>query len=200
MPRARIAASRHRVLVAIAVCYLVGFLAYGLVTGADLTIPYVLLVAAGGYFLCRAEPPEGFSGIVLAGMTLWGFGHLLGGLVGIGDDRTVYNAVLGGHLHADNIVHFIGFGTAGLVWYEATRPWLRADAGHELGIWAAVWLAGMGVGALNEVVEFFVTLVNPDSNVGGYHNTGRDLVANMLGAAVAGLIAVRRTRESAALG
>ena len=45
--------------------------------------------------------------------------------------------------------------------------------------------AGLGFGALNEVVEFFVTLLVPESNVGGYVNTGWDLVANLVGATIA---------------
>lgn len=51
----------------------------------------------------------------------------------------------------------------------------------------------MGIGALNEVLEFIATLVLVDTNVGGYRNTGRDLIANLLGAAVAGIIAARRS-------
>lgn len=58
-----------------------------------------------------------------------------------------------------------------------------------------VWLFGMGIGALNEVVEFAIALNVEESNVGGYLNTGRDLVANMLGAAVAGAIVARRVRS-----
>jgi hypothetical protein len=192
MPPARAAARRHPLVVAVFAAYLTAFFVYGLATGADLTVPYVLIVGAGGYLVARLEPPSGYSTIVLVGLSLWAAGHLAGGTVGIADDRTLYNAVIGGRLHFDNVVHFVGFGTAALAWWEATRPWLRADAGHRLGVAMAVWLAGMGVGALNEVVEFVATLALPDTNVGGYHNTGRDLIANMLGAAVAGLIAARR--------
>ncbi|MFV1996026.1 MAG: hypothetical protein ACC661_11380 [Verrucomicrobiales bacterium] len=46
----------------------------------------------------------------------------------------------------------------------------------------------MGFGALNEVVEFVATLTLPNTNVGGYVNTGWDLVANLLGCALAALI------------
>jgi hypothetical protein len=41
---------------------------------------------------------------------------------------------------------------------------------------------GMGLGAANEVVEFVITLIVPDTNVGGFVNTGWDLVSNMTGA------------------
>ena len=40
--------------------------------------------------------------------------------------------------------------------------------------------AGSGFGALNEVVEFIAVLTIPETNVGGYENTGWDLVANLV--------------------
>lgn len=49
-------------------------------------------------------------------------------------------------------------------------------------------LAGMGLGALNEVIEFIITLLVPENNVGGYVNTALDLVYNMVGAVIAALV------------
>ena len=47
------------------------------------------------------------------------------------------------------------------------------------------FLAGVGVGALNETLEFGATQTVPgDTNVGGYVNTGWDMVANILGGGV----------------
>jgi hypothetical protein len=46
---------------------------------------------------------------------------------------------------------------------------------------------GVGLGALNEVVEFVMTLTLPETNVGGYENTGWDLVSNLIGALLATL-------------
>ena len=43
----------------------------------------------------------------------------------------------------------------------------------------------MGFGGLNEVIEFFLTLTLPETNIGGYINTGWDLVSNLAGATVA---------------
>jgi hypothetical protein len=50
--------------------------------------------------------------------------------------------------------------------------------------------AGMGFGAMNEVIEFAATILVPQTNVGGYMNTGWDLVANLVGCAVAA-VAIR---------
>jgi hypothetical protein len=41
---------------------------------------------------------------------------------------------------------------------------------------------------LNEIVEFAATLLVPETNVGGYLNTGWDLVANATGATTAALV------------
>jgi hypothetical protein len=49
----------------------------------------------------------------------------------------------------------------------------------------------MGVGAINEVVEFLSTLVLAETHVGGFANTGWDLVFNMFGATVAAAWLVR---------
>ena len=44
---------------------------------------------------------------------------------------------------------------------------------------------GMGLGSLNELIEFAATLTVPETNVGGYINTGWDLVSNCVGALTA---------------
>lgn len=170
-----------------------GFGAYGFATAAGLTVPYLFVVVAGGVAVMAVDRRVAFSGVVAAGLTAWAVAHLAGGLVGLDGDRVLYNAVLGPGVRYDNVVHFFGFGVAGIACWEAlshftvwaVRPSARATA-------LIVWLFGMGVGAVNEVVEFGVSQVVEDSNVGGYLNTGRDLVANLLGAAVAGLLVARR--------
>ncbi len=45
----------------------------------------------------------------------------------------------------------------------------------------------MGLGALNEVVEFIASQTM-DTNVGGYVNTGGDLIANMFGSVFAAVL------------
>jgi hypothetical protein len=66
-----------------------------------------------------------------------------------------------------------------------------------LGLLTLCAAAGMGFGALNEVVEFIATLTMPETNVGGYQNTGWDLVANLAGSIVAVLLIRARNRGNA---
>jgi hypothetical protein len=51
---------------------------------------------------------------------------------------------------------------------------------------------GMGFGALNEVIEFIAVLTIPNTNVGGYVNTGFDLVANLVGCVIAAVLIRRK--------
>ncbi len=114
-----------------------GFTVYGIATGSSLSLPYAAVIVAGSSGRPRRARGWLQRGVV-AGLTLWAIGHLAGGTVAIGDNRTLSNAVLPGGIHADNVVHFIGF--PGLAWWEAGSPWLHSSPGHRLGVAVTVWL------------------------------------------------------------
>ena len=181
-------ARRHPALSAVVALYIVAWLAYGLIAGSRLTVPYVVIVAGAALAVAAADAKVHFSMLVLVGLAVWGFGHLAGGLVALEGpgDRILYNAVFLRWGHFDNVVHAVGFGISGIGVWEATRSWLPATPGHRLGTALVVCLLGQGVGAFNEVVEFGASHLLAATNVGGYQNTGRDLVANLLGTATAG--------------
>jgi hypothetical protein len=68
----------------------------------------------GGALLVRwTDGRSRLSSLALAGLAAWGVGHLAGGVVDIGDARILYNALLPGRIHFDNVMHFVGFGSAG---------------------------------------------------------------------------------------
>jgi predicted membrane protein DUF2238 len=133
---------------------------------------------------------------LVAALSVWGLAHMAGGLVPVesADGHVLYNVVLIPHLlRYDQLVHAFGFGTAAAACWrmlEVRAPGLRPGT-----LVVCVWLMGMGLGAFNEVVEFATTLVQPQSNVGGYRNTAFDLVFNMLGSGVVALWAGRRAGE-----
>jgi hypothetical protein len=94
-------------------------------------------------------------------------------------------------LKYDQVVHAYGFGVATWVCWQGIRAAIRGRGGQARpspGLMVLSASAGMGLGALNELVEFVATLLIPDTNVGGYLNTGWDLVANFVGASAAALI------------
>lgn len=132
-------------------------------------------------------------------LSFWGAAHLAGGLVAIpetwprsGDSAVLYNLwLLPGWLKYDQLVHAYGFGiTTWLCWRGLYSAFARKGATPEptFGLLTLVAAAGTGFGALNEVIEFIITVLVPDNNVGGYMNTALDLCFNLIGAVIAVLL------------
>jgi len=140
------------------------------------------------------------SGATLWCLTLWGLAHMAGGLVLVPESwpidagsRVLYSWwIVPDRLKFDHVVHAYGFGVTTWVCWQGIRAAVQrlgAEARPTLGLMILSAAAGMGLGAMNELVEFVTTLLVPQTNVGGYLNTGWDLVANLVGASVAaGLI------------
>jgi hypothetical protein len=86
------------------------------------------------------------------------------------------------------VVHAFGFGLVTWVtWQGVAYAFANSAAAIRptIGLLTICACAGMGAGALNEVVEFAAFQTLADTNVGDYQNTGWDLVANMVGAITA---------------
>lgn len=141
-------------------------------------------------------------------LTIWGALHMAGGLVPVpeswpinGDVRVLYSWWIipkynsgGGWLKYDNIVHAYGYGVTAWLMWQVMRALVRKYTNQTLrptiGILVIIVAASAGFGAFNEIAEFIATLFT-ETNVGGYFNTGMDLVWNTIGAIVAaGLISM----------
>jgi hypothetical protein len=130
-------------------------------------------------------------------LSLWGLAHMAGGLVTVpagwpvnAESRVLYALwLIPDRLKYDHIVHAYGFGVTTWVCWQGLKSAMTHRAGHAplptFGLLTLAAAAGLGFGALNEVVEFVATLTMPQTNVGGYVNTGWDLVANTVGATTA---------------
>jgi hypothetical protein len=132
-------------------------------------------------------------------LSLWGLLHMAGGLLTVpeswpisGDIRVLYSLwLIPERLKYDQVVHAYGFGVATWVCWQGIRTAIRHRGGDAVptgGLMVLAAAAGMGLGALNEVIEFAATLLVPETNVGGYLNTGWDLVANTTGATLAAVV------------
>lgn len=130
-----------------------------------------------------------FDSVVLWGLSIWGLLHMLGGGVPVGD-TVLYGLTLiplydgGGEfvlLKYDQVVHAFGFAVATIVVYQLLRQSWKTD-GSKRVLYIVSALGGMGLGVINEIVEFTAVLLVPDTGVGGYVNTSLDLVFNTLGA------------------
>ena len=141
----------------------------------------------------------GLSRGVLWGFSIWGIFHMVGGLVPIPESwhepnttGVVYSwRIIPGYLKYDQLVHGFGVGLVTWLCWQALSTRVRSHDGSALhptlGMLSICATAGMGFGALNEVIEFFAVLLLPKTNVGDYENTGWDLVANLFGSTIAAL-------------
>ena len=166
----------------------------------------------------------GLSAGLIWGLSIWGAMHMAGGLVPVpatwptdGGQQVLYSLWIlpgaeegaRGWLKYDQLTHAYGFAVAtwlcwqGLCGAVAHHSAATSDAGRRRslrptpGLLVLVAIAGMGLGALNEVVEFTATRFM-DTNVGGYENTGWDLVYNALGATGAAIAIGWRARRDRA--
>lgn len=187
-PRPPLSPTERRGLV-VAATATVGFAGYGLATGAPSTLAYVTTVVVIGAVVVRLRqaplPP-----VLAWALALLTGAHLAGGLVAVGDG-VLYNAHFASPvLQYDHLVHasavFVGTLVLSILFTRREANGVAPPSPVLL-----VVLAGMGLGAINETVEFLTTIVNQNSHVGGYVNTGWDLVSNTLGTLAAGLVIAR---------
>jgi hypothetical protein len=174
----------HIGLVAFVAAYYVAFLIVGFTTGNRQAAFYAailpLLIAVVAVWDARRR----FSDLVLWGLGWWGALHMAGGMVSVSGGGVLYNLWLLPFLRFDHLVHAFGFGFAGLTFRESVGQAVNGTVSSGA---ALVMMGGLGFGALNEMLEFLISRVVPDTNIGQFENAGWDLVANTVGAAVAAL-------------
>ena len=184
--------------------YIVAFTVWFLSIGNFEFIVYVITMVAlfllVAFSLGKAEYPLS----MLWALSLWGLLHMAGGGMPVGDS-VLYNLHLVPIvdtermfiLKFDQFVHAYGFGvTAWLLYHLLIRHFPNSRGTATALTYPA--LGAMGLGAVNEVIEFSAVLMVPDTNVGGYINTALDLCFNALGAIVAMLLLGLRDQLSAA--
>lgn len=130
-------------------------------------------------------------------LSLWGFLHMAGGLMAVppgwatgGESKVLYNLwLIEGKFKFDQLVHAYGFGVSTWLIWQVLQKTLAEKfnrAYQEIcptaGLLFLCMIGSMGLGAINEIVEFLATVFVPETNVGGYVNTALDLVANCVGA------------------
>ena len=205
-------ANRRRIPGAVAVftiAYMLGFGGLALARGNTEFVFYWLAMAVMIAVTVWIHLRVGFSPVVLWLLAIWGMLHMAGGTVpippelasGEGALPVLYSLKLTPWLPKyDQATHAFGFFGATLASLEALIAAMRGRGGGVrvgVGLAAAAVLCGMGLGALNEVLEFVVTLTVQKHNVGGYENTGWDLVSNLVGAVAAGAVGlVRQVRRN----
>ena len=180
----------HIVLLGINILLVVGFGATFIVR---LNYEFIIYVGVIIFFLCligASIRKVDYTLASLVGLTVWSGLHLAGGGIPCGEHR-LYDVILiplcdsYPILRYDQVVHIWGFGAATLVMYCLLRNLLPRPITHPVALSIVLVMAGLGVGAFNEILEFVVSMCIPESGVGGYINTSLDLCADLIGAFLA---------------
>lgn len=191
----------HPILSGFVGAYVLGFSAWAAVSGNREFLFYAAVMVVLIGLVAALHARVRLSSMVLWGLAAWGLLHMAGGNLPIpaawapdwipppGSGpmaRTVlYNfRPITWMPKFDQVVHGFGFCVASLASFECLRSAVGGSLRASPGILGAVVCMGMGLGALNEVIEFAATRCFA-TNVGGYVNTGWDLVSNLVGCLVA---------------
>ncbi len=124
---------------------------------------------------------------ILWGLAIWSVLHMSGGGVILNGTR-LYDQILlpivgepYNIFRFDQFVHIVGFWVATLLMGYLLKPSLKKD--HKwIALSIVIIMAGVGAGAMNEIIEFLATIFVKNTGVGGYENTSLDLVSNLIGA------------------
>jgi len=191
--------------------YLIAAIALALTLGNTEFLYYIVVMLVLVVVVWAVHRSVVLRSASLWGLSIWGLAHMAGGLVVVPEtwpidsgSRVLYSLwLIPDLLKYDQVVHAYGFGISTWVCWHGMSAAIRRQDGTppspSLGLMVLAAAAGMGLGALNEVVEFIATLMIPNTSVGGYLNTGWDLVANFVGASTAAaIIYVSGMRDSVA--
>ncbi|MEZ5386523.1 MAG: DUF2238 domain-containing protein [Prosthecobacter sp.] len=180
--------------------YLIAAVALSLARGNREFIFYIVVMVVLIVVMSIVHSRVKLTTGLLWAFSVWGLLHMAGGLCPLpagwpynGDQAVLYSWwLIPEHLKYDQIVHAYGFGiTTWLCWHILRNALRQPDGGAvrpTFGMLTLCAAGGMGFGALNEVIEFIAVLTIPNTNVGGYENTGWDLVSNLVGATIAAVI------------
>lgn len=138
--------------------------------------------------------------VILSGLSIWGLLHMAGGGVLV-NGAVLYRYIIYEFvrtpdyviLRFDQFVHFYLYVIVAMAAFQILNREVKGKSSAFLiGFFAA--LTAMGIGGLNEVVEFMMVLFLDQTGVGGYYNTAWDIVANSLGGIVGAIIGYYRYR------
>jgi hypothetical protein len=163
---------------------------FGSVFLLNLNYEFIIYVGVIIFFLflvALSIQKVSYTYAALVGLTVWSALHLAGGGVVVGDGR-LYDVMLiklssnYPIFRYDQFVHMWGFAASTLVAFSLLRKIISFPMDFSIPLNIVLIMAGLGMGALNEILEFLVDLAVPESGVGGYLNTSLDLCADLIGA------------------
>ena len=176
------------------IAYVIGFgIYYLMIQNYEFLIYVVELVFLIG-FVSYLHKKFNFSTAVLLGASIWGLLHMAGGSLRVGSTKLygwiIYplfsESITGTDIFRfDQFAHFYCYVVVTVMLFYVLKVYLHQGQIHKFAVSVLLVFMGMGVGALNELIEFIPVLLPIDQGVGDYFNTLWDIVFNTLGAITA---------------
>lgn len=151
---------------------------------------YVAVLVVLGAVILVSDKHVEYPQWVVWLLFIWGLLHMAGGAVVINGSVLYAQMLLPliaepyNILKYDQFVHAYGFFVATITMYYVLKDHLAPSPGA-FAIGLTLFCAGLGLSALNEIIEFIAVVLMPSTNVGGYINTALDLCFNAIGAGIA---------------
>lgn len=166
----------------------VGFmLSIGALNGRTNWPVYLAVIVVGAILVLALHVRFRFTRATRIGLAIFALTHVAGGMMAVGDDALYHWWLLEPIIRYDSVQHAVGFGFVGRAFWEIFNRGLSAASRSRSVAWWIVVLGAGTFGAVNEIVEWIMTLTIPGTDVGGYDNTVRDLVADLVGGVAIGL-------------
>ncbi len=168
------------------VCYLFLFSIVSSVQKNYEFLYYTAVIAVFLFIIMHYYQQFHLSVTLVVCLTILGVMHILGGNLHIDGTRLYDLWLIGGVFKYDNLVHAFGTIIETLVAYNILLPHMENSAKwRPFAFSLMLVLIAMGIGALNEIVEFFaVVFLGAGHAVGDYFNNQVDLVYNLVGSII----------------
>lgn len=166
-------------------------------------LAYVGVVIVAAMFIMFTDKRFNYPSGLLWCLLIWAALHLAGGGIMMRSGEVLYRWILVDVVGEpynifkyDQLVHMWGFGVAAYLSYVLIKPSLNIERIRWGSLCLILVMAGLGFGALNEIIEFGATVFFNDTGVGGYENTSLDLVSNLIGAIVAVFLVYKKENNA----
>lgn len=159
--------------------------------------PYLQVVVGLVVITMLADRAAHFSRAMVAALTSVAVVHLVGGLMTpIGDAPTFYETwIIDGVVKFDQLAHMYGSAVLTFACAHLAIGLLKPARRDGIGLAVVAGLMACGLGALNELIEFWFGLNNTNLHAGGLENTGWDLAFNLGGGVIAGWLLTKYRNE-----
>ncbi|MBN1778868.1 MAG: DUF2238 domain-containing protein, partial [Candidatus Buchananbacteria bacterium] len=175
--------NKNYLIIFFTIGYLVAFALEAFGRGNWEFVYYIVMMTVLIYIIVSINKRLHLAFFIIWNLSFLGFLHLLGGNFYLHGIRLYDYYFIPDILRYDNIVHTYGTFIATVALYSLLSPYISKNLKKHYPIFAIVLvLMAIGIGVLNELVEFFaVVFLNAAEQVGGYYNNALDLLFNTIG-------------------